>query len=249
MGKTIIAFDLYGTILSTSSIAAHLESLYGKEKAAVIAAQARIYQLEYTWRINSMQGDSHSRQPYHNFSEVTRWSFRHATKEAGVAMTQAEEDGILNAYNGLDTFEDATKGLQIVASSDGLDAYIFSNGTPDMLAASLSSSPGLAKANASFPPSKIISVDDITVFKPDPRVYRYLQTKAQQAGGDDSADIWLVSSNPFDVVGAVAAGLKAAWVGRGNEWLDGLGNGAGYNPTIIVKGVDEAVEEIRRRSS
>jgi 2-haloacid dehalogenase len=52
--KTIIAFDLYGTLLSTESIATELASHFGEEKARSIAASWRRYQLEYTWRMNSM---------------------------------------------------------------------------------------------------------------------------------------------------------------------------------------------------
>ena len=60
MAPTIaIAFDLYGTLLSTDSIAQELATLYGVDKAKTIAAQARRYQLEYTWRVNSM-GESHA---------------------------------------------------------------------------------------------------------------------------------------------------------------------------------------------
>lgn len=59
MARTAVAFDLYGTLLSTESIARHLARLYGDERAKAIAAQARRYQLEYTWRINSM-GESHA---------------------------------------------------------------------------------------------------------------------------------------------------------------------------------------------
>lgn len=54
MAKTVIAFDLYGTILSTESISRELEGFYGPEKAKAIASQARRYQLDYTWRSNSM---------------------------------------------------------------------------------------------------------------------------------------------------------------------------------------------------
>lgn len=59
MAPIIIAFDLYGTILSTDSIVKALAGLFGDEKAKTIATQARRYQLEYTWRINSM-GESYS---------------------------------------------------------------------------------------------------------------------------------------------------------------------------------------------
>ncbi len=54
MGKILVAFDLYGTLLSTESIAKALESHFGQEKATSISAVWRKYQLEYTWRLNSM---------------------------------------------------------------------------------------------------------------------------------------------------------------------------------------------------
>lgn len=50
----IIAFDLYGTLLSTESIAKELATHFGKDKAASLAGLWRRYQLEYTWRLNSM---------------------------------------------------------------------------------------------------------------------------------------------------------------------------------------------------
>lgn len=54
MAKTVIAFDLFGTILSTDSISQELAKIYGDDAAGKIAPLARRYQLEYTWRCNSM---------------------------------------------------------------------------------------------------------------------------------------------------------------------------------------------------
>ena len=72
--KIVIAFDLYGTLLSTESIAKELSSHFGQEQANKIAAlwrrfaflmlklimeaDLRRYQLEYTWRMNSMSKPS-----------------------------------------------------------------------------------------------------------------------------------------------------------------------------------------------
>jgi 2-haloacid dehalogenase len=50
----VLAFDAYGTLLSTESIAGQLASHVGEEKAKTVAATWRKYQLEYTWRANSM---------------------------------------------------------------------------------------------------------------------------------------------------------------------------------------------------
>jgi 2-haloacid dehalogenase len=50
----VLAFDLYGTLLSTESIAKKLSEHFGPDKAQSIATIWRTYQLEYTWRLNSM---------------------------------------------------------------------------------------------------------------------------------------------------------------------------------------------------
>lgn len=54
MSEILVAFDLYGTLLSTASVAKALAEHFGEEKAASIAQLWRRYQLEYTWRLNSM---------------------------------------------------------------------------------------------------------------------------------------------------------------------------------------------------
>jgi 2-haloacid dehalogenase len=52
--EIVLAFDAYGTLLSTESIATQLGEHFRKEEAKSIAAKWRLYQLEYTWRLNSM---------------------------------------------------------------------------------------------------------------------------------------------------------------------------------------------------
>jgi 2-haloacid dehalogenase len=56
----------------------------------------------------------------------------------------------------------------------------------------------------------VISVDDVKTYKPDPRVYRYLAERL----GSPLENTWLASSNGWDVIGAKAAGLRAAWIKR-----------------------------------
>ncbi len=59
----------------------------------------------------------------------------------------------------------------------------------------------------------VISVDEVKRFKPDPAVYAHLRYRLESEPGDT----WLISSNPFDVIGARHAGLHAAWVRRSPE--------------------------------
>ncbi|CAM1504259.1 Fc.00g018500.m01.CDS01 [Cosmosporella sp. VM-42] len=239
MAPTVIAFDLYGTLLSTESIAQLLATFYGDEKARTIAAQARRYQLESTWRINSMG-------MYRTFSDLTRASFRQATTEAGVTLSGEQEERIMNAYDGLDTFPEVDAALDILSGSPSLDPYVFSNGTASMITSSIRTSPALSRAGSLLSSSKVVSIDPLGVFKPDRRTYEHMCKTVGQEGHPEN--LWLVSSNPFDIVGAAAVGFNTAWVDRGGAgWIDSLGAAMDLSPTVVVKGVDEAVGEILNR--
>ena len=149
----------------------------------------------------------------------------------------------MESYNRLQVFPEVPEALDVIEKDQSIDACIFSNGTLSMIQASVQSfSQSVFK--------KILTVEDVQVFKPDQRTYRHLLEQYGKEG--QPADVWLVSSNPFDVVGAVAAGLRAAWVDRaGKGWVDGLGDAIGDNikPTLVAKGVDEAVKAIVAENS
>jgi 2-haloacid dehalogenase len=67
--KMVIAFDAYGTLLSTESIAKKLANHFGDEKAETLAVAWRKYQLEYTWRLNSM-GNYHLKKNTNNTNKT-----------------------------------------------------------------------------------------------------------------------------------------------------------------------------------
>ncbi|KAK0611581.1 HAD-like domain-containing protein [Immersiella caudata] len=233
--KTVVAFDLYGTLLSTDSIATELAKLFGDDTAKSLAASWRRYQLEYTWRINSMG-------LYRTFSEITRGALHHAIAEAGLSVTNDDADRLMNAYNGLNVFPDVPEALKTVEKTPTIEALIFSNGTDEMVSASVNTSPHLQAYAALF--KGLVTVDGIRVFKPDKRTYDHLLREVEKQ--DAPGDAWLVTANPFDVVGAAAAGLKTAWIDRaGKGWVDRLGDViGGLKPTLVASGVDQAIEGI-----
>ncbi|CAN8099394.1 unnamed protein product [Discula destructiva] len=269
--KLTIAFDLYGTLLDTSSIATDLAQVLGpdfpQDKANLLAAKWRQYQLEYTWRLTSQAS------PYLPFDKLTRAALLHACQEAGVHLAPAKADALMRSYDSLQTFAEVLPALRTLAEASRagrVRAVVFSNGTPAMLAGSIATAPtlklfqegggGEAKSEDESKGEaplfgKLISVDAVQRYKPAPEVYEYLQREAAGPGSDYKAQaaVWLVSSNAFDVVGARAAGVRAVWVDRqGTGWVDQLGqvvsdSGGGktdVTPTIVVKGVDEAVDKI-----
>ena len=182
---------------------------------------------------------------YRSFSDLTRAALKHAVGEQGLTLTDEATQSLMDAYNGLAVFPEIPAALEHVrAAGDKVDAYIFSNGTDEMVAGSVKTSPELAKfADLFGEPSRQVTVVSTQAFKPDPRTYAHLVDSVGMSGKPGS--VWVVTANPFDALGCRAAGLNSAWIDRaGRGWVDSLGDLIGLTPTIVVGGVDEAVQRI-----
>ena len=86
--------------------------------------------------------------------------------------------------------------------------------------------------------SDIVSVDEIKSFKPDPAVYEHFL----QRSGTSSSDVWLISSNPFDVIGALGVGMRAVWVKRSEK---ALFDPWGIKPTVTISNLSELAGAIQ----
>jgi len=234
--EIVLAFDAYGTLLSTESIATKLGEHFRKEEAKSIAAKWRLYQLEYTWRLNSMN-------KYEPFYEVTKRALHHALKEAGVSLNEKKINEMMSAYDSLSTFLDVTPALESLAKLPNIKSVIFSNGTHAMVTASLQKSPSLSPHASLF--AEVIVVEEVERFKPCPDVYYHLVEKVGKKR-EEIGEVWLVTANPFDVVGAVNVGMKAVWVDRaGAGWVDSLGEGDLGKPTVTVSSLEDVVDAVK----
>ncbi|PKX97797.1 haloacid dehalogenase, type II [Aspergillus novofumigatus IBT 16806] len=225
--KIVVAFDLYGTLLSTDSIV--------DTKAQSISTSWRRYQLEYTRRLNSMGR-------YDSFSNITRNSLRHAVAEHGEKLDEDAIDELLRAYDSLSTFPDVLSTLRQLADRPDITAVVFSNGTQDMVTNSVRHSPDLPPHSAVF--GEIITVDEVRQFKPASAVYAHLAEKLAKSPSSQMADLWLVSGNPFDVLGARSCGMQAIWVDRGRRgWMDAAV--PDLQPTAVVHDLNDILTVIR----
>ena len=109
----------------------------------------------------------------------------------------------MDAYMTLAAFPDVKPGLQQLKSM-GLHLAVLSNGEPKMLQAATKSA-GIADLL-----DAVISVDEVKVFKPNPRVYELASTHLKTP----KVNIGFVSSNNWDVNGAGSAGLTTFWIQR-----------------------------------
>jgi len=166
---------------------------------------------------------------------VTYKSLLHTLTEHEVEIRQQVVDSVMKAYDNLSTFPDVAPALRSLKDTPGVECVVFSNGSQKMINNSVNSSKDLKPVSSAF--SQLVSVDHMRSFKPDPEVYRYLAQCVDMAGQE--SQLWLVSSNPFDVVGARAVGMNAVWVDRtGKGWQDKLG----LEPTKIIRGLGGLTE-------
>ncbi|HWA12795.1 MAG TPA: haloacid dehalogenase type II [Burkholderiales bacterium] len=188
-----LGFDVYGTLIDTAGVTQALRPLAG-DRAPAFAQLWRDKQLEYSFRRALMRR-------YADFSVCIAQAFDYTARVHGLDVPSADRERLLGLYRALPAFPDVVPGL---AALSGLPLRLmaFSNGRRDDVDALLSH----AGIRDRF--ERVVSLLDIRTFKPDPAAYEHFR---QAAGGGEA---WLVSSNPFDVIGALAAGLKAAWVRR-----------------------------------
>ena len=131
----------------------------------------------------------------------------------------------MESYKTLPAFDDVREGLTAMKAS-GHKLYAFSNGNAEAVEMLLVTA-GIRKYF-----DGVVSVDDLQTFKPNPDVYHHFM----QQSSSDISSTWLVSSNPFDVIGAVNVGMRAAWVKRSEQ---ALFDPWGIEPTISISSLIE----------
>ncbi|KAA1189993.1 haloacid dehalogenase type II [Pseudohalioglobus sediminis] len=217
-----LAFDVYGTLIDTHGVVSELRKLVG-DKAEQFSQVWRDKQLEYAFRRGLMQN-------YQPFSICTRDALDYACAFLVVDLTGEQKSGLLRCYASLPAFEDAAGALETL-KGNGHRLYAFSNGTADAVHTVLVAA-GLRDYFHG-----VVSVDDLKSFKPNPAVYSHFLRESAAQG----SSAWLISSNPFDVIGAVSAGMHAAWVKRTEA---AVFDPWGIDPTITVANLGELDREL-----
>ena len=190
-----LAFDIYGTLIDTAGVTRSLEKQIG-DRAPLFSMRWREKQLEYSFRRSLMA-------QYREFSICTRDALNYTCESLGEPLPERVKRALLEEYRYLPVFPDVAKALQTL--KDGGDRlYAFSNGVPEDLNSLLRH----AGINDLF--LDIVSVHEIKKFKPAPEVYHHFLQKTESTASES----WLISSNSFDILGAMGIGMNTAWVRR-----------------------------------
>mgnify|MGYP001824340138 FL=1 len=220
---TTLAFDVYGTLINTHGVVSALEELVG-DQAKAFSNTWRDKQLEYSFRKGLMQN-------YETFAVCTSQALDYTCVFYGTSLSAGQKQELMSLYRVLPAFDDVAEGLRRLQNS-GFRLYAFSNGAADALEVLLNNA-GIRELFLG-----VVSVDDIKSFKPNPAVYSHFLRQSQSTG----SSAWLISSNPFDVIGAISSGMKSAWVRRSPE---AIFDPWGIEPTITVNSLLELDKKIR----
>lgn len=222
---TVLGFDVYGTLVDPFGIERQLVDLFG-DLGKAICALWRQKQLEYSFRRGLMRC-------YEDFDACTRRALEFAAKAYNVELSDTAQQEFLTDYLKLPAFPDALPALETLKAS-GCRLLAFSNGVENSLRTLLGNAGVLSCFEA------VVSVDDVKTFKPNPDVYAYLVSR----GGRSREETWLVSANPFDVIGAKAAYLRAAWVRRNSGALFDPWE---FEPDVVVGNLMELTTGLKTR--
>ena len=191
---SLCVFDAYGTLFDVhSAVGQHAHAL--GDQAQMISMLWRQKQLEYTW-LRSLMGR------YVDFAQVTQEALHYALQTHSV-NDAALEQKLLLAYNQLISYAEVKDTLKQLRGA-GIATAILSNGSPNMLHAAVEYA-GLTDLI-----DQVISVDELGIYKPDPRVYQL----ALDGFGVTKNQVLFHSSNAWDVAGAVNFGFNVAWINR-----------------------------------
>ena len=193
-GISACVFDAYGTLFDFTSAARSCADVLG-DAVEPVSALWRDKQLHYTW-LRAAQ-DRHA-----DFWQVTGDALDFTLETLGVERPGLRER-LMRLYLALAPFPEVP-GVLATLRQAGLKTAILSNGTPAMLEAVVS------RAGLDAMLDAVLSVEEVGVFKPAPRVYRLAVDRL----GCPAAAIAFQSSNAWDAHAASAFGMQVVWCNR-----------------------------------
>jgi 2-haloacid dehalogenase len=196
--KVTLAFDVNETLLSLAPIRGRLEEIFGDDPPMG------------EWFARMLHGSlvANDLDQYRDFSEIGTEALLGVAARHGVSLKGETAQEVVEAMRRLPPHPEVYNALERLFDA-GFVMLALTNG-------------GTATANAQIENAglhifvrRVISVEEVRRFKPDPRPYRH----AAQLMEVDIDELMLVAAHDWDCAGAMAAGAQAAYVNRpGSVW-------------------------------
>jgi 2-haloacid dehalogenase len=193
-GVKVCVFDAYGTLFDFAAGAGKCRSELG-ELTDQITTIWRDKQLQYTW-LRAAQ-NRHA-----DFWQVTGDALDYTLETLGINRPGLRSR-LMDLYLTLDPFPEVP-GVLRELKTNGIRTAILSNGTPKMLDALVNA----ANLDSLF--DAVLSVEEVGVYKPHPKVYQM----ALNRFAIPAVAVSFQSSNAWDAYAASAFGMQVVWCNR-----------------------------------
>ncbi len=190
-----IVFDAYGTLLDLTAIMGRVRAVTEEQRDEFLALW-RQKQLEYAF-LRTIMGR------YAPFHQITQDALDYVLERFALRVDPWDRERLMSGWTDAEAYPDARPALEILRSA-GWSPLILSNGDPRMLQASVAHS-GLWPLL-----DDVLSIEEAQCFKPDPSAYQVVLDRY----GGTADQVTFVSSNGWDVAGAVAFGFSVFWINR-----------------------------------
>ena len=214
-----IIFDAYGTLFDVNSAAEICKDKIG-DKWEPFANFWRTTQLEYTWLRSLMRR-------HKDFWQITEDSLDKSMKAFSIDPRMKNE--LLNLYTTLSTYKEVPETLKILKMKK-FKLAILSNGTPSLLNQLIKSN------NLDNLFDDLFSIEDVKIYKPDPKVYDIPIKKYQI----EKNEVAFLSANTWDVSGGGNYGFNSIWVNRNKNIFDKLD----YTPNFEIRDLSKLIDII-----
>lgn len=199
-----IAFDALGTLFDLSALRTRTRQAAGHEGDELFAAfKERL--VPWTWHLTA-SGD------YEPMPDLAAKAVQAAARAAGLRLERSRADWVVEGMLELPLFPDVRPGLDRLRERD-VPLAILSNAT----AAGVEALVDHNDLRGVF--DHHLVADSVKRFKPAREVYEL----APAAFRAPAERVMLVSGHEWDVAGGARAGLRTAWLARGERFAPTLG--------------------------
>jgi 2-haloacid dehalogenase len=224
----VLSFDLYGTVVDMQAGLTEAVTPYLREKGWPGKPDSLVTWWRRTHFEQSMI-DALLDRGHTPYREIGRRALSHTLTRAGIPYTRPEVERLVARIETLRPFDDVVEALDRLRPRYTL--AILSNGDPDMLEN--------AKPHIGFAFDRYISIATAGYFKP----HRAAYAKAAELLGTDVGQVLHVANHAFDVIGARAAGMRAAFVNRRRRPYEDTP----YQPDLVVADFRELADALAPR--
>jgi 2-haloacid dehalogenase len=192
-GPRLIAFDVNETLLGLEPIRANFERLFGADPPIG------------EWFARMLHGSliANTLNEFRPFGDIGAESLINVAARRGLLLRAEDAVEALAPMAELPPHPDVVEGVGRLADA-GFQVIALTNGSTKVAGAQIKNA-GLDGAL-----QRVISVDEVGRFKPDPAPYQH----AASVMGVDIGEMVLVAAHDWDCAGAMAAGAQAVFVKR-----------------------------------